>query len=109
MAATVSGVAVVFDGAVRVRYATVTLDSSYLTSGEPLAASDFGLYNILALFPAGAASTSLYWDQTNGKILAYGTNTNTVTATTLAVLGLRELVSTTNLSTMAFQALVVGN
>ena len=109
MAVAVTGVAAVFDGQVRVRYANVTFDSSYATSGEALTASDFGLYNILAVFPAGSPNVSVAYDPTNKKLLAYKTNTTTATGTTIAITGLNEVPSATDLSALVCQVLVVGN
>lgn len=109
MAAAVSGLTTVFQGAVTIKFGTVTLDNSYASGGEAVAASDFGFYNLLAVFPAGAPGVSLNIDSTGLKVLAYGTNTTTQTTTTLTTVGLTQIPSATDLSTLAFKVLVVGN
>lgn len=109
MAAAVSGVTVVFDGAVRIRYATITMDNSYATGGEAVSADQFGLYSLDAVFPAGGSGVNLAVDSTGLKILSYGTNTTTQTTTTLATVGLTQIPSATDLSTVAFKVLVVGH
>ncbi len=109
MAATVSGVTTVFDGAVRIRYATVTLDSSYDTGGEAVTAAQFGLYTLDAIFPAGGANVSLAIDSTGLKIGTYVTNTSTNTNTNITSIGLLQTTSGTDLSGISFKVLVVGH
>lgn len=109
MAASVTNVAVVFDGAYRIRYATITLDSSYASGGEAISADQFGLYSLDAVFPAGAPGLSVGVDSTGLKITGYGTNTTTQTTTSLTTLGFQQLSSGTDLSTISFKALVVGH
>lgn len=109
MAAAVTGVTVVFDGAVRIRYATITLDSSYASGGEAVSADQFGLYSLDAVFPAGAPGVSMSVDSTGLKIVTYGTNTTTQTTTSLATVGLTQIPSATDLSALAFKVLVVGH
>lgn len=109
MAVTVSDVKVVIDAQVRVRFATVTLDSSYASGGEALTASDFGLYDILAVFPAGGANTAVWYDSANKKLLTYKTNTSTNTNTTITDIGLLAVPTGTDLSGIVIQVLVIGN
>ncbi len=109
MAATGSGVVAVFDGAVRIRYGTVTLDNSYASGGEPITAAQFGLYTLDAVFTAGAPGIAANVDSTGLKIQAYVTNTTTSTNTTLADIGFLQAPSATDLSALAFKVLVVGH
>ncbi len=109
MAATVSGVTTVFDGPVRIRYATITFDSSYDAGGEAVTAAQFGLYSLDAIFTAGAPNVSLNIDSTGLKIQAYVTNTSTNTQTTVTSIGLLQTPAATDLSALAFKVLVVGH
>ena len=52
--------------------ATVTMDDSYPTGGEALAASDFGLANrITDLIPRPASGYVPVWDADNSKLMVY--------------------------------------
>lgn len=109
MAVAVTNVQIAWDNQVRGRFATITMDSSYATSGEALTASDFGLYNILAVIQSGGNGGSVSYDATNKKLLVYGTNTTTQTTTSFATVGLNQIPNATDLSTVVIQALVIGN
>lgn len=53
---------------------SITLDNSYPTNGEAIAASDFGADKILFVQLSGAANIvtkSLEWDRTNSKIKVF--------------------------------------
>ena len=109
MAITVASVVTVFDGPVRIRYATITMDSSYATSGEAVTAAQFGLQSLDAVFPAGGARINVAVDSTGLKFLAYKTNTSTNTNTTFADIGAQEVPSATDLSAISFKVLAVGH
>ncbi len=107
--ATVSSVVTVFDGPVRIRYATITPTASYASGGDAVTAAQFGLYTLDAVFPAGDANVSLAIDSTGLKIKTYVTNTTTATGTTVAIIGLQEAPTATDLSGTTFKVLVVGH
>jgi hypothetical protein len=52
-------------------FSQITFDSAYATGGLALSASDFGLDEILAVFPANDAGYLFEYDKANGKLLAY--------------------------------------
>ena len=107
MAITVASVTNVFDGPKRIRFAQITLDSSYATGGETIAAGDLGLQKIDAVFMSGGDDGYVtQWDETNLKFLAYANATST---TTNPVQALSEVASGQDLSAVVFWALVVGN
>lgn len=62
-------------GDLKVRFCTVTFDSSYPTGGEAIAASDFGMTRIIFISVNAASSASatksVAWDQANSKLMVY--------------------------------------
>lgn len=108
MALTLANVKQVSPGNYKLLLVNVTLDSSYATGGESLAATDLGLYAIYGAIPiTSPQGWAVAWDNTNLKFLAYGTGTSTGTAgDTIVKLG--EAPSTTNLSSVTFMTLVIG-
>lgn len=110
MANTVASVTTVFDGPVRIRYATVTMDNSYATGGEVLTAAQFGLQSLDAVFLAGNSNgVALGLDSTGVKITAFGTNTTTATQTSTVFLGLAQIPNAIDLSGQIIKVLVVGH
>ena len=87
---------------------TVTFDSSYVTAGEPVVASDFGLTTILAVFcgsasaEAGTVGGVVRYDKTNSKLQVFETGTGDTAP-------LAEVTSADNLSTYIVDVLVIGH
>lgn len=82
----------------RVKVRDITFDSSYPTGGEPLVASDVGLKNIdFAIVTIQAVGgtvnvTSVYYDTTNKKLIAYDeTPAEVADTSTLATLVVRAV------------------
>jgi hypothetical protein len=86
---------------------TITFDSSYPTGGEAIAASDFGLTAIEAMFfssdvlAATTALSVLSYDRTTGKVRAVGSNG-------AAPAQLVEIANTTDLSAQISRVVVFG-
>ena len=80
------------DDGIRIGLTQVTLDSSYPTNGEAIAASDIdsGLHNILGLVPvaynAAAAPYFVHYDSENGKIEVYDYDSEVADTTDLSAL-----------------------
>lgn len=73
-------------GGKQINLVTVTMDSSYATSGEAITAADCGLGRIDDLFPIGSTGGwDVSWDQTNSKVFAFGGLPGTMLAITKAV------------------------
>lgn len=82
-----------------------TFDSSYVTGGEPVLASEFGLTKIEALMatPANVDGYVPSWDRTNSKLVAlYGDNNNAADGPLI------EVPNATDLSAVQVSLLVIG-
>lgn len=104
MAATVANVTTLASGPKRVKYAEVTLDSSYAAGGEVITANDLGLQSIDWCFAGGNDGWNVQWDSTNLKFLAYGGTTATATT----VVAAPQAPSAADLSGVVFGVIVVG-
>lgn len=103
MAITIANQEIVWRGARTIRYAELTMDSSYLTGGESINAADFGLSVILGVFPSHAEGYVIEMVRSSDtawlvKFYAYSSNSNTTI----------EMVSAKNLSAVTIPVLVVG-
>ncbi len=93
----------------RVKYVTVTFDSSYATGGESLTPADVGLKVIthvtpdLASVAAHTTGVLVGYDYTNKKLFAM-----TNTASGNSGVALSEVASTTNLSTFIVRLRIEG-
>ena len=104
MAVTFANQHILFRASRTFLYSEITMDSSYTTSGETINASDFGLKEILAIFPAAAKGYTVEAVKSTDavflmKVYSFSTNTNTVGA---------EMVSAKDLSAVVIPVLVVG-
>ena len=93
-----------YRGAWNLLYTEITLDSSYLTGGEAVAAADFGFTVIKAIFPSHAEAYTVEMvrsSDTAWLIKVYG---ETATTNTIAA----EMVSGKNLSAVTIPCLIVG-
>jgi hypothetical protein len=82
-----------------------TLDSSYVTGGEPVTAAEFGLTKIESLIPtpAGLGGYVPAWDQANSKIvMLYGDNNNAADGPLI------DVPNATNLAAIKINCLVIG-
>lgn len=94
---------ILFSGSWRLLYVEITLDSSYATSGESIAAADLGFKVIRAIFPAeggGYVVEPVRTDDDSWLLKVYGYSSSTNTAT--------EMVSGKDLSSVQIPCLVVG-
>lgn len=98
-------------GQLRGRVYDVTLDSSYPTGGEAIAAQNVGLDTILGVTPlggqltTGAAATTQYatfWDQANQKLQLF----QDLAVAAAAPLG--EVANATNVATRVYRLLFWG-
>src|SRR5687768_12456859 len=101
----------------KVRVRTVTLDSSYLATGEPINASDFGLKQFDTLEPLGMAITSsgttawavtaqIATARTSALLFVHGQEPTSATATSIAY---ADADSTEDLSTFSVVLRAVGH
>ena len=89
-------------GAQKVKYATVTFDSSYPTGGEPLTPSDFDLVSIDWIQTQDGVGYALYYDRTNSKLLAYYGNFDAADGPLI------QVPNATDLSAVAVKVVVFG-
>jgi hypothetical protein len=93
-----------FRGRYTFMYAELTLDSSYATSGESLAAADFGFGVIKAIFASHAEGYTIEFVRSSDtawlvKVYGEASTTNTIAA---------EMVSGKDLSAVTIPVLIVG-
>lgn len=92
----------------KVRYRTVTFDSSYPTDGEAIAASDFGLKKIEVLEVCGLAMKT---DESDAVAVSHDPTAGTLVAfqsTTGAPAKLVEVANTTDLSAYSVIVKAIG-
>jgi len=98
-----AGLSPVSPGEAVVRTGTITLDSSYPTGGEALAAAAFGIDNIDFVSFGGAGGYVLEYDYANAKVMAWYGDFNAVADGALI-----EVPNTTDLSTVSAHFVLVG-
>jgi hypothetical protein len=103
MAVTIENREIIFKAQYTGIYADITFDSSYLTGGEAIAASDFGFGMIRTIIPASAEGFAVEAIESNPaswllKGYAYSGSTNTAT----------EFASGLNRSGVTVRCLVIG-
>lgn len=104
MAVTIANRESLYRGVYNLMYAEITLDSSYATAGESVAASDFGFGVIKAIFASHAEGYTVEYvrsSDTAWLIKVYG---ETATTNTIAA----EMVSGKDLSAVTIPVLIVG-
>lgn len=109
MAITVTNKTIIASGPKRVVYATITLDSSYNTGGEAVAAADLGLSIVDDVF-CSLTSTGYAVDYVGGTTLtfkAYGTGTASGTAS-VSVAQFGQVGQGIDLSAESFGIIAVG-
>lgn len=101
----------------KVRIRTVTFDSSYLATGEPINASDFGLKQFDTLEPLGfaipsagttafAVTAQIATARTSALLFVHGQEPTSATTTTIAF---ADADSTEDLSTFSVVMRAVGH
>lgn len=115
--AAVTGVDDTIWGNQDVRVRTVTFDNSYVQTGEPVNASDFGLKSFATLEPLGFAITSsgttgwavtaqIASSRTSAVLFVHGQEPTSATATSIAF---PDADSTEDLSTFSVVMRATGN
>jgi hypothetical protein len=89
----------------RQTHGTITLDSSYATGGETLAAADVGLGVLDSLqLNQGEDGYVFHWDKSNGKVMAfYGDNDAGADGV------LAQVASTVDLSAVVIEFVATGS
>lgn len=105
MAATIANRHIIHRGKFSLMYAEVTLDSSYASGGESVAAADFGMTQILGMFPAGNTAGYVF-ECTRSTDISFLIKVYSFSNTTNTVVG--QIVTGKDLSAVTIPLLIVG-
>lgn len=111
MAMTVSNQVLLASGPKRVLYAQITMDASYLSGGEVIAASAFGLQAIDDIIVSGGGQLGFVvtFTASSLKFTAFANGTATATSTQVAdTAPLSQVQTAVDLSAVKFGVIVVG-